>query len=283
MKIEIGKYYVSRRGDVIGPLRGSPVGIACAWPFWDGTYAYAEDGTWHPGGLEDGNDLVAPYFPTPSKTDGEAPREAIDMDPYDYPSHLPDSQRVYEEYDRMMDSPNRDVGPRIQEPGPFPWAPWTARPDVVSALQSHATTEYPGLRIEAPRPPMPVLDFSHEVKAQREYDARDYKPDTGKAPVVEAVFIPFGRTLLALAEMMERQKVRHKLQGAKDPFQEWRKLPGGKSRLANAAGRHVLEPWTPNAKDRVGDHPGDLHILHAIWGLMAAYERHLQEEKHESV
>ncbi len=186
-------------------------------------------------------------------------------DPYDYPSHLPDSERVYAEYDRLMDSPTRDIGPGI-------------RPDVAPALRSQATTEYPGLRIQAPRPPMPVLDFSHEVKAQREYDARDYKPDTGKAPVVEAVFIPFGRTLLALAEMMERQKVRHKLQGAKDPFQEWRKLPGGKSRLANAAGRHVLEPWTPNAKDRVGDHPGDLHILHAIWGLMAAYERHLQEE-----
>jgi hypothetical protein len=107
--------------------------------------------------------------------------------------------------------------------------------------------------------------------------ANNYKTDTGKAPVVSAIFIPFGRTLLALAEMMERQKIRHKLQGAKDPFQEWRQLPEGKDRLVNAGGRHSLDPWTPNAKDRVGDHPGDLHILHAIWGLMAAHEKHLEE------
>ncbi len=213
-------------------------------------------------------------------------------------SHLSDSQRVYEEYDRLMDRPDRDIGSRIQEPGPFPFGPPGIRPDVAPALRSQAEKDYrPGQAvpisvdergrpltfwggIQETRPPgqMPVLDFQHEIDAQREADARDYKPDTGKAPVVEAMFIPFGRTLLALAEMMERQKIRHKLQGAKDPFQEWRKLPGGKSRLANAAGRHVLEPWTPNAKDRVGDHPGDLHILHAIWGLMAAYERHLQEE-----
>jgi hypothetical protein len=107
--------------------------------------------------------------------------------------------------------------------------------------------------------------------------ANNYKTDEGKPPVVSAVFIPFRRTLLALAEMMGRQKIRHQLQGAKDPFQEWRHLPEGKGRLLDAGGRHALDPWSPNTKDRVGDHPGDLHILHAIWGLMAAYEKHLEE------
>lgn len=105
----------------------------------------------------------------------------------------------------------------------------------------------------------------------------NYKTDEGKAPVVTAIFVPFRRTLLAIAEMMERQKTRHKLQGARDPFQEWRQLPNGKDRLVNAGGRHAMEPWEPNTKDRVGDHPGDLHILHAIWGLMAAYEKHVED------
>jgi hypothetical protein len=110
--------------------------------------------------------------------------------------------------------------------------------------------------------------------------ANEYKVTAGKPPVVRAVFIPFGRTLLALAAMMERQAVRHKLQGAKDPYQEWRQLPNAKEVLTDAGGRHALDPWTLNTKDAVGDHPGDLHVLHAIWGLMAGHEKHLEEQDH---
>jgi hypothetical protein len=106
----------------------------------------------------------------------------------------------------------------------------------------------------------------------------DYKVTAGKPPVVSAVFIPFRRTLLALAAMMERQAVRHKLQGARDPYQEWRQLPNAQAVLLEAAGRHSLDPWGLNTKDAVGDHPGDLHLLHALWGFMAAHEKHLDAQ-----
>lgn len=100
----------------------------------------------------------------------------------------------------------------------------------------------------------------------------DYKQDVGKPPLMEAVLIPFGKTLLDLAAMMEDMKHKHKLAGAADPFQEWRKLPGGKWRWANGGARHATTPYEVNTED--GTH---LHILHAIWGLMASYELHLQE------
>lgn len=108
--------------------------------------------------------------------------------------------------------------------------------------------------------------------------ANDYKVTAGKPPVVSAVFIPFRRTLLAIAAMMERQAIRHKLQGATDPYQEWRQLPNAQTVLLEAFGRHALDPWGLNTKDAVGDHPGDLHLLHALWGLMAAHEKYLDAQ-----
>jgi hypothetical protein len=104
--------------------------------------------------------------------------------------------------------------------------------------------------------------------------ANDYKSDKGKAPVMSAVFIPYRRTLLAIAAMMEDMQARHQLAGSKDPFQEWRQLPDGRDRLANAGARHALNPWEVNHRD--GTH---LHILHAIWGLMSAYELHVAQEE----
>jgi hypothetical protein len=100
----------------------------------------------------------------------------------------------------------------------------------------------------------------------------DYKPDAGKPPVMDAVFIPYRRTLLAIAAMKADMAKKHKLQGAANPFEEWKQLPDGKRRLANAGARHALQPWTINTKD--GTH---LHIIHAIVGLMMAAELHLEE------
>jgi hypothetical protein len=101
----------------------------------------------------------------------------------------------------------------------------------------------------------------------------DYKSDSDKPPLMQAVLIPFGKTLLAVAAMMEDMKHKHKLEGAKDPFQEWRQLPNAKWRLANAGARHATTPFAVNTKD--GTH---LHIVHAIWGLMAAHEKYLEED-----
>ncbi len=136
----------------------------------------------------------------------------------------------------------------------------------------------PGMPID---PPV-LIDYSHEVPyAQMDADTsakvresvHDYKADTGKPPLMQAVFVPFGKTLLDLASMMEDMKHKHKLEGAKDPFQEWRQLPNAKWRFADAGARHsVVNPFEVNEKD--GKH---LHILHGIWCLMAAYEKHLEE------
>lgn len=105
----------------------------------------------------------------------------------------------------------------------------------------------------------------------------NYKQDGDKPPVMDAVFIPYCRTLLAIASMMQDMKVKHQLLGAKNPFQEWRQLPDAKRRLANAGARHALQPWAHNTKDALPGTAGHLHILHAIWGLMSAYEMHAED------
>ncbi len=104
----------------------------------------------------------------------------------------------------------------------------------------------------------------------------DYKPDGDKAPVLDAVHIPFRRAILALARMAQDMAVKHKLEGAKDPYNEWRQLPDARRRLSNAAARHGDNPWQVNTKD--GTH---LHALHALWGWMASVE--LWEEEQEKL
>lgn len=101
----------------------------------------------------------------------------------------------------------------------------------------------------------------------------DYKPDEGKPPLMSAVLIPFRLTLLDLASMMRDMAAKHKLQGAEDPFQEWRQLPDAKARLADAGARHATNPWEVNHADGRW-----LHLLHAIWGFMAAYEKWKEEQ-----
>ena len=108
--------------------------------------------------------------------------------------------------------------------------------------------------------------------------ANDYKKDESKPPVMDAIFIPYRHTLLALAAMMDDMRVKHQLQGASNPFEEWRQLPDAKKRLANAGARHALQPWAHNTKDALPGTKGHLHILHAIWGLMSAYEKHAEEQ-----
>jgi hypothetical protein len=104
--------------------------------------------------------------------------------------------------------------------------------------------------------------------------ANDYKPDKDKPPVMDAVLIPYRRSILAIASMKADMAVKHKLMGAKDPYLEWMQLPNGKRRLANAGARHALQPWAVNTKD--GRH---LHITHAIVGLLMALELHLLEQE----
>ncbi len=133
----------------------------------------------------------------------------------------------------------------------------------------------PGNAAAVGKSTLPVFDYSHELPDNATVvrtDVNDYKQDAGKPPLMQAVFVPFGKTLLALAAMMEDMKHKHKLEGAKDPFQKWRQLPNAKWRLANAGARHATTPFQVNTKD--GKH---LQIVHAIWGLMAAYEKHLEE------
>lgn len=102
--------------------------------------------------------------------------------------------------------------------------------------------------------------------------SKDYKKDADKPPVLDAVFIPYRRALMAIAAMKQDMAEKHKLQGAAAPFEEWRKLPNAKRRIANAAARHLMRPWEVNTED--GSH---LHIVHCICGLLMALEKHLEE------
>ncbi len=100
----------------------------------------------------------------------------------------------------------------------------------------------------------------------------DYKKDADKAPVLDAL-LPFYPALEALARMMVDSAVRHKIEGADDPFNQWRQLPDAKKRLANAAGRHILKgPWTLDPES------GHLHATHALFGILSALTLH-QEAK----
>ncbi len=102
----------------------------------------------------------------------------------------------------------------------------------------------------------------------------DYKKDQDKPPMLDAL-VPFYPALRALAAMMSDMKAKHKLEGAKDPFNEWRQLPNAKARLMNAAGGHLLQgPWKVNEKD--GNH---LHAVHALFGLLAGITIHVEENK----
>jgi hypothetical protein len=99
----------------------------------------------------------------------------------------------------------------------------------------------------------------------------DYKKDAGKPPVLDAL-LPFYPALEALAAMMVDAAKAHKIEGATDPFNEWRQLPQAKKRLANAAARHLLKgPWK---QDDVLPHP---HAVLALFNLLASITIHAED------
>lgn len=105
----------------------------------------------------------------------------------------------------------------------------------------------------------------------------DYKNDADKPPLLDAL-LPFYPALMALAAMMEDMKHKHRLAGAMDPFNEWRKLPQAKKRLANGNMRHMLAgPWTPNVEDAVPGRKPHLHATHALFGLLASLTIHQED------
>jgi hypothetical protein len=102
---------------------------------------------------------------------------------------------------------------------------------------------------------------------------KDYKKDADKAPVLDAL-LPFYPALEALARMMVDSAKKHELEGVEDPFNQWRKLPNAKIRLANAAGRHILKgPWTLDADS------GHLHMAHALFGVLSSLTLHQEAER----
>lgn len=107
--------------------------------------------------------------------------------------------------------------------------------------------------------------------------ANNYKKDDTKPPLLDAVLIPYRRSLLAIAAMKADMKIKHQLQGAKNPFLEWQQLPEAKGRLGNAGARHVTDPWTLNTEDALEGTPGHLHMVHGITGLLMALELHLKD------
>lgn len=103
--------------------------------------------------------------------------------------------------------------------------------------------------------------------------SNDYKKDAGKPPVHAAVLSTFNLALLALARMMDKQRVLHQLQGATNPYVEWQKLPDAYWRVLQAKGRHLLLSG-PTA-DAV-DTDGESHLLHELFNTLAAVQ--LQEQ-----
>jgi hypothetical protein len=107
--------------------------------------------------------------------------------------------------------------------------------------------------------------------------ANNYKTDKGKPPLLDALR-PFAPALVALAAMMEDMKHKHRLAGAKDPFNEWRQLPDVQARLGNGLARHMIEhdPWSLNVADALQGTPGHLHATHALFNLLGALTKHLE-------
>lgn len=106
--------------------------------------------------------------------------------------------------------------------------------------------------------------------------ANNYKTDAGKPPLLDAL-VPFYPALRRLALMMVDAAKAHKLNGAKDPFNEWRQLPDAKRRLANAGVRHMLKgPWKHD--DVLVNHP---HAALALFNVLASLTLH-EEEGYEA-
>lgn len=117
------------------------------------------------------------------------------------------------------------------------------------------------------RGPLSEYDLVAEVGV-----TNDYKNDADKAPVLDAL-LPFYPALEALARMMVDSAKKHKIEGAEDPFQQWKQLPDAKKRLANAAARHFLKgPWQADAES------GHLHATHALFGVLASLTLHLESK-----
>jgi hypothetical protein len=103
--------------------------------------------------------------------------------------------------------------------------------------------------------------------------ANDYKTDQGKPPLLDAL-LPFYPALARLALMMQDAAEVHRLQGAVDPFNQWRQLPDAKRRLANAGARHLLKgPWVHD--DVLKDHP---HAALALFNILASLTLHEEEQ-----
>lgn len=100
----------------------------------------------------------------------------------------------------------------------------------------------------------------------------DYKKDQNKPPVLDAL-VPFYPALRELARCMDAMQHKHRLHGAKDPFNEWRQLPQAKKRLMNAAAGHLLQgPWKINTQD------GEFcHAVHALFGVLAGLTIHMED------
>src|SRR5690606_13865837 len=90
------------------------------------------------------------------------------------------------------------------------------------------------------------LARSRNALAREPMQPNDYKRDENKPPLLDAVLIPYRRSLLAIAAMKADMKERHRLHGAANPFMEWRQLPNAEARLANAGARHLTQPWARN-------------------------------------
>ena len=62
MKLEVGKYYRTRDGKKVGPIKSHQ---NKPWSFTDGRLSYKDNGRWHLDPRDDENDLIAEWTDTP--------------------------------------------------------------------------------------------------------------------------------------------------------------------------------------------------------------------------
>ena len=75
MKIEVGKYYVTRRGKTVGPVRPSAAYAFPDYPYTADGLTYMKDGSWiGPHGITD-NDLISEVPPPSPARDQEPPKQ----------------------------------------------------------------------------------------------------------------------------------------------------------------------------------------------------------------
>lgn len=96
------------------------------------------------------------------------------------------------------------------------------------------------------------------------------KLDAGKPPIDQGLFDYFPRALIAVAAISEFGSIKYVWGG-------WKSVAGGKTRYANAAGRHRLKDKIEGLYDLEAGGSNMLHKAQEAWNVLAELELMLRD------